>query len=493
MAAVIVAVKRARGGGRRAGAHAGRRHVLAAPEEPIPAEAQVFRTSPAMLAIEPAARRERSAHPRTLKTVRFLRAYPGAPPRIPHALSAGGVPDRHLPDLPRARRLLGALRRLRAGDAASRPGHLPPVPRGRGLGHGNRGSQRRIRTARCPLSATVRAAAAPGGRHADLANDGLAKPVARRRRTAVLRRFRTICSSGRTASRVTPAPPPSPRSGRRTRSGPTAVSATSRSIRRQGFSHARRASVADRRCTMSRVSAEYATLVHRSGVAGFWLHRKPPAVAGTSPRREPSRRRSTRRLRPATRPWSPAHSRRCKRSRSNAGPGRATAHSRSRSGAPRRRPDTPACSARSRCRSRSAAARRPSVSTPVRRVITAGRWSWPTSASADAHQNIQPVHPKQTGAVCSTCHSADDVAAADAQERRARHAGRELPAVRAMPLRAGEGVGRRRARQTARRLAGAARRHGLHRLPRSAQARRPAAHPLPRATASSEPGATAHE
>ena len=27
----------------------------------------------------------------------------------------------------------------------------------------------------------------------------------------------------------------------------------------------------------------------------------------------------------------------------------------------------------------------------------------------DAHQNIQPVHPQQTGAVCSTCHSADNV------------------------------------------------------------------------------------
>jgi Cytochrome c7 and related cytochrome c len=27
----------------------------------------------------------------------------------------------------------------------------------------------------------------------------------------------------------------------------------------------------------------------------------------------------------------------------------------------------------------------------------------------DAHQNIQPVHPKATGAVCSTCHSADNV------------------------------------------------------------------------------------
>ena len=28
---------------------------------------------------------------------------------------------------------------------------------------------------------------------------------------------------------------------------------------------------------------------------------------------------------------------------------------------------------------------------------------------ADAHQNIQPVHPEQTGALCSTCHAADNV------------------------------------------------------------------------------------
>lgn len=29
---------------------------------------------------------------------------------------------------------------------------------------------------------------------------------------------------------------------------------------------------------------------------------------------------------------------------------------------------------------------------------------------ADAHNNIQPIHPEQTGAVCATCHSTDDVA-----------------------------------------------------------------------------------
>jgi len=61
--------------------------VLAPPAEPIPAEAQVFRTSPSMMAIEPQARRHRAAHVRTLETWRYLRAYPGAPPRIPHGLS----------------------------------------------------------------------------------------------------------------------------------------------------------------------------------------------------------------------------------------------------------------------------------------------------------------------------------------------------------------------------------------------------------------------
>jgi nitrate reductase (cytochrome), electron transfer subunit len=61
--------------------------MVAAPDEPIRAEAQVFRTTPGMLAIEPAAHRERSAHPRTFATYRFLRAFPGAPPRIPHALT----------------------------------------------------------------------------------------------------------------------------------------------------------------------------------------------------------------------------------------------------------------------------------------------------------------------------------------------------------------------------------------------------------------------
>lgn len=55
--------------------------------EPIGAEAQVFRTRSTELAIEPTPGSRRSAHPRTLATFRALRAYPGAPPRIPHGLT----------------------------------------------------------------------------------------------------------------------------------------------------------------------------------------------------------------------------------------------------------------------------------------------------------------------------------------------------------------------------------------------------------------------
>jgi nitrate reductase (cytochrome), electron transfer subunit len=62
--------------------------VPAAPAESIGPEAQVFRTRAGMTAIAFAAPRERDAHPRTLSTMRSLRAYPGAPPRIPHELTS---------------------------------------------------------------------------------------------------------------------------------------------------------------------------------------------------------------------------------------------------------------------------------------------------------------------------------------------------------------------------------------------------------------------
>ncbi|HTR20523.1 MAG TPA: hypothetical protein VMH88_06685 [Gemmatimonadales bacterium] len=57
--------------------------------QPIAAEAEVFRTVPGIVAIEPTTPRERSAHPRRLATVHFLRGFEGAPPRIPHSLTAG--------------------------------------------------------------------------------------------------------------------------------------------------------------------------------------------------------------------------------------------------------------------------------------------------------------------------------------------------------------------------------------------------------------------
>jgi cytochrome c-type protein NapB len=62
--------------------------VVTPPGEAILAEARVFRTTAGMLAIWPTTTRERSAHPRTLRTFRFLRGYPGAPPRIPHGVTA---------------------------------------------------------------------------------------------------------------------------------------------------------------------------------------------------------------------------------------------------------------------------------------------------------------------------------------------------------------------------------------------------------------------
>lgn len=87
MAAAIVAVRRARAT-RIAAPPVTTVALLVAPAEPIAAEAEVFRTGPAMLALEPGSPRIRTAHPRTRATYRFLRAFPGAPPHIPHPLSA---------------------------------------------------------------------------------------------------------------------------------------------------------------------------------------------------------------------------------------------------------------------------------------------------------------------------------------------------------------------------------------------------------------------
>jgi nitrate reductase (cytochrome), electron transfer subunit len=58
-------------------------------DAPIPAEADVFRLRPDDLAAGADAEARPGARLRTLASFRGLRAYPGAPPRIPHALEAG--------------------------------------------------------------------------------------------------------------------------------------------------------------------------------------------------------------------------------------------------------------------------------------------------------------------------------------------------------------------------------------------------------------------
>jgi cytochrome c-type protein NapB len=61
---------------------------MATPTPPIASEAGVFRTRPSDLAVSADAERRATAHPRTLAMYRAVRAYPGAPPRVPHALTA---------------------------------------------------------------------------------------------------------------------------------------------------------------------------------------------------------------------------------------------------------------------------------------------------------------------------------------------------------------------------------------------------------------------
>jgi nitrate reductase (cytochrome), electron transfer subunit len=59
-----------------------------APAQPIAAEALVFSLRPDDVALDAQAHRRPDAHPRTLATFRALRAYPGAPPRVPHGLTS---------------------------------------------------------------------------------------------------------------------------------------------------------------------------------------------------------------------------------------------------------------------------------------------------------------------------------------------------------------------------------------------------------------------
>jgi nitrate reductase (cytochrome), electron transfer subunit len=55
---------------------------------PIAGEADVFRGGLDDPGVSAEARRRAAAHPRTLATFRALRAFPGAPPRVPHGLTA---------------------------------------------------------------------------------------------------------------------------------------------------------------------------------------------------------------------------------------------------------------------------------------------------------------------------------------------------------------------------------------------------------------------
>lgn len=55
--------------------------------EPIPEEALVFRIRPGDVAAPVGDSVDRGAQPRTLAIYRRLRAYPGAPPRVPHGVS----------------------------------------------------------------------------------------------------------------------------------------------------------------------------------------------------------------------------------------------------------------------------------------------------------------------------------------------------------------------------------------------------------------------
>jgi nitrate reductase (cytochrome), electron transfer subunit len=60
---------------------------MASPGDPIPAEALAFRIRPGDVSVPLDAEPREGARPRTMEVYRSLRAYPGAPPRIPHEVS----------------------------------------------------------------------------------------------------------------------------------------------------------------------------------------------------------------------------------------------------------------------------------------------------------------------------------------------------------------------------------------------------------------------
>jgi cytochrome c-type protein NapB len=115
MAGVVLLLTRIPGRTRRLPDHPA--VVASTPGTPISAEAGVFRTTPADLAVAPATTRRPLAHRRTLDSYRKLREYPGAPPRVPHGLTAEEY------------RGTGCLTcHLRGGYAARFSAYAPPTP-----------------------------------------------------------------------------------------------------------------------------------------------------------------------------------------------------------------------------------------------------------------------------------------------------------------------------------------------------------------------------
>ena len=68
---------------------------MVGPSQPIRSEAGVFLIRPGDLAATGDAQRRGGAHPRTLARYRSQRAYPGAPPPIPHGLTAAELRDQN--------------------------------------------------------------------------------------------------------------------------------------------------------------------------------------------------------------------------------------------------------------------------------------------------------------------------------------------------------------------------------------------------------------
>jgi cytochrome c-type protein NapB len=87
MVVVIVAIYQA-SVAPRASNDPGQEPVLVTAGSAIADEAQVFRTAPGVEAVNADAHRRATAHPRTLATEQAFRSYPGAPPRVPHGLTA---------------------------------------------------------------------------------------------------------------------------------------------------------------------------------------------------------------------------------------------------------------------------------------------------------------------------------------------------------------------------------------------------------------------